>query len=166
MQFLLCAGTIWGSIQQPSWIAQHIAAPVQPPTSLRYFVHMILSLLVLLIHCEITWSKLVDVGNALWDTWDLCSWVLETYVCVRTCCFMRFMVFVRYAMYMWYLLWLCDICYVYVMIMWYIFCLDGIAKTNKKGYSIHFAVCNTRQRGTLPSFKVIALGKEGTPGHR
>jgi hypothetical protein len=56
---------IWGSIQQPSWIAQHIAALVQPPTSLRYFVHMILSLLVLLIHCEITWSKLVDVGNAL-----------------------------------------------------------------------------------------------------
>jgi hypothetical protein len=31
----LCAGTIWGGIQQPSWIAQSIAAPVQSPTSMR-----------------------------------------------------------------------------------------------------------------------------------
>jgi hypothetical protein len=65
MQSLLCAGTIWGGIQQPSWIARPIAALVQPPISLRYFVHMILSLLVLLILCEITWSKLCYVGNAL-----------------------------------------------------------------------------------------------------
>jgi hypothetical protein len=65
MQSLLCAGTIWGGIQQPSWIAQPITALVQPPISLRYFVHMILSLLVLLILCEITWSKLCYVGNAL-----------------------------------------------------------------------------------------------------
>jgi hypothetical protein len=64
MQSLLYAWIIWGGIQQPSWIAQPIAAPVQPPTSLRYFVHMILSLLVFLIVCEITWSELVDVGNA------------------------------------------------------------------------------------------------------
>jgi hypothetical protein len=35
MQSLLCAGTIWGGIQQPSWIAQPITAPVQPPTSMR-----------------------------------------------------------------------------------------------------------------------------------
>jgi hypothetical protein len=35
MQSLLYAGTIWGDIQQPSWIAQSIAAPVQPPTSMR-----------------------------------------------------------------------------------------------------------------------------------
>jgi hypothetical protein len=35
MQSLLYAGTIWGGIQQPSWIAQPIAALVQPPTSMR-----------------------------------------------------------------------------------------------------------------------------------
>jgi hypothetical protein len=64
MQSLLCAGTI-GGIKQLSWIAQPIAERVQPPTSLRYFVHMILCLLVLLILCEMTWSELVDVGNAL-----------------------------------------------------------------------------------------------------
>jgi hypothetical protein len=58
----LCRDNLSG-IQQPLWIAQPIAAPVQPPTSLRYFVHMILSLLVLL--CEITWSELIDVGNSL-----------------------------------------------------------------------------------------------------
>jgi hypothetical protein len=62
--------------------------------------------------------------------------------------------YVIFVMYMW---WLCDICFV---------CLNEIAKTNKKGYSGHFAECNTRQRGTLPSVKVIALGKEGTPGHQ
>jgi hypothetical protein len=43
--------------------------------------------------------------------------------------------------------------------------LDGIAKTNKKVYTGHFAECNTRQRGSLPSVMVIALDKEGTPGH-
>jgi hypothetical protein len=64
MQSLLYAGTI-GGIKQPSWIAQPIVEPVQLPTSLRYFVHMILYLLVLLILCEITWFELVDVGNAL-----------------------------------------------------------------------------------------------------
>jgi hypothetical protein len=35
-------------------------------------------------------------------------------------------------------------------------CLDGIAKTNKKGYTGHFVECNTRQRSTLPSVLVIA----------
>jgi hypothetical protein len=30
----------------------------------------------------------------------------------------------------------------------------------------HFAECNTRQRGSLPSVKTIALGKEPRPGHR
>jgi hypothetical protein len=64
MQYLLCAGTI-SSIEQPSWIAQPFAELVQPPTTLRYFVDMILCLLVLLILCEITWSELVDVGNTL-----------------------------------------------------------------------------------------------------
>jgi hypothetical protein len=46
-------------------IVQPFAEPVQPPTSLRYFVDMILCLLVLLILCEITWSELIDVGNTL-----------------------------------------------------------------------------------------------------
>jgi hypothetical protein len=45
MQSLLCAGTIWGGIQQPSWIAQSIAAPVQPPTSM---ILMFLSVLCLI----------------------------------------------------------------------------------------------------------------------
>jgi hypothetical protein len=43
--------------------------------------------------------------------------------------------------------------------------MEGIEKTNKKGYTGHFVECNTRQRGALPSVKAIALGKEGTPGH-
>jgi hypothetical protein len=46
MQSLLYTGTIWCGIQQSLWIAQTIAAPVQSLTSMRYFVHMILSLLV------------------------------------------------------------------------------------------------------------------------
>jgi hypothetical protein len=29
--------------------------------------------------------NLFDVRNALWDTWDLSSWVLDTYVYVWTC---------------------------------------------------------------------------------
>jgi hypothetical protein len=48
---------------------------------------------------------------------------------------------------MWSLLcmwWLCDICDAYVMIMWcicdiYFVCLDGIEKTNKRGYTGYFA---------------------------
>jgi hypothetical protein len=30
----------------------------------------------------------------------------------------------------------------------------------------HFVECDTRQRGTLPSVRTIALGKEPRPGHR
>jgi hypothetical protein len=30
----------------------------------------------------------------------------------------------------------------------------------------HFAECDTRQRGALPSVRTIALGKEPRPGHR
>jgi hypothetical protein len=45
MQSLLCAGTI-SIIKQPSWIAQPIVELVQPSTLLKYFVHMILYLLV------------------------------------------------------------------------------------------------------------------------
>jgi hypothetical protein len=39
MQSLLCAGIILDDIQQPSWIAQPIAAPFQPPTSMRYYLY-------------------------------------------------------------------------------------------------------------------------------
>jgi hypothetical protein len=53
-----------------------------------------------------------------------------------------------------------DICYVSFV------CLDGIEKTNKKVYTGHFAECYTRQRGTLPSVRAIALGREAIPGHR
>jgi hypothetical protein len=34
MQSLLCAGQIWGGIQQPSGRVQPNAAPVKPPTSM------------------------------------------------------------------------------------------------------------------------------------
>jgi hypothetical protein len=33
-------------------------------------------------------------------------------------------------------------------------------------YTGHFAECDTRQRGALPSVRGIALGKEPRPGHR
>jgi hypothetical protein len=39
-------------------------------------------------------------------------------------------------------------------------------KQIKKVYTGHFAECNTRQRGALPSVRVITLGKEHKPGHR
>jgi hypothetical protein len=52
MQSILYAGTTDG-IKQPSWITQPIVEPVESPTSLRYFVHMVLCLLVLVILCEI-----------------------------------------------------------------------------------------------------------------
>jgi hypothetical protein len=39
-------------------------------------------------------------------------------------------------------------------------------KQIKKVYTGHFAECNTRQRGALPSVWVITLGKEHRPGHR
>ena len=39
-------------------------------------------------------------------------------------------------------------------------------KQIKKVYTGHFAECNTRQRGALPSVRVITLGKEHRPGHR
>jgi hypothetical protein len=38
-------------------------------------------------------------------------------------------------------------------------------KQIKKVPTGHFAECNTRQRGSLPSVRVIALGKEQRPGH-
>jgi hypothetical protein len=55
---------------------------------------------------------------------------------------------------------ICDICEISFV------CLDGIGKTNKKVCIGHFAECNTRQRGALPSVRTIPLGKEPRPGHR
>jgi hypothetical protein len=55
-----------------------------------------------------------------------------------------------------------------VMYICDIFCLCGwnTKKQIKKVYTGHFAECNTRQRGALPSVRVITLGKEQKPGHR
>jgi hypothetical protein len=39
-------------------------------------------------------------------------------------------------------------------------------KQIKNVYTGHFAECDTRQRGSLPSVKAIALGKVPVPGHR
>jgi hypothetical protein len=39
-------------------------------------------------------------------------------------------------------------------------------KQIKKVPTGHFAECNTRQRGSLPSVKTIALGEEPRSGHR
>jgi hypothetical protein len=39
-------------------------------------------------------------------------------------------------------------------------------KQIKKVYTSHFVECDTRQRGALPSVRVITLGKEPRPGHR
>jgi hypothetical protein len=104
------------------------------------------------------------VNLCLWKTYvlELCdtyvdeSWYEHRHVCENL---------VRYVflwnmwslLCMWYLWCICDI---------YFVCLDGIAKTNKKRCIGRFAECNTRQRGTLPSVWVIALVKEGIPGHR
>jgi hypothetical protein len=63
MQSLLCAGTIWGSIQQPSWIAQPIAALVQPPTSMRLMFLVLRLMRYLRLH-----TYVLNVGNSLLDT--------------------------------------------------------------------------------------------------
>jgi hypothetical protein len=56
---------------------------------------------------------------------------------------------------------------IYVMYMWYLlFVWMEYKKQIKKVYSGHFVECDTRQRGALPSVRVITLGKEPRPGHR
>jgi hypothetical protein len=51
--------------------------------------------------------------------------------------------------------------------MWYLlFVWMEYKKTNKKVYTGHFAECDTRQRGALPSVRAITLGKEPRPEHR
>jgi hypothetical protein len=53
------------------------------------------------------------------------------------------------------------------MCMWYLlFVWMEYKKQIKKVLTGHFAECNTRQRGALPSVKAIALDKEPRPGHR
>jgi hypothetical protein len=57
-------------------------------------------------------------------------------------------------------MYICDICDISFV------CLDGIGKQIKKVCTGHFAECNTRQRGALPSVRTITLDKELRPGHR
>jgi hypothetical protein len=92
----------------------------------------------------------------VFDTYveHLCLWwifmfVLAIYVCVGYLC-------------LWWYLWC-----IYVMYMWYLlFVWMEYKKQIKKVHTGHFAECNTRQRGALPSVKAITLGKEPRPGHR
>ena len=141
--------------------------PAYRRTSPAAHLDEILSLLVLLILCEITRSEclMLVMLCEIVETYVLECWILMFVFehvgnAVRTCLIYGV---VRYVMYIWYLWWLCDICDVYVISF---VCLDGIEKTNKKVYNGHFAECYTRQRTSLPSVKAIALGREATPGHR
>jgi hypothetical protein len=61
-----------------------------------------------------------------------------------------------------FVMYICDICDVYVIsfVVWMKY-----KKQIKKVYTGHFVECDTRQRGALPSVKAIALGKEPRPGH-
>ena len=125
MQSLLCAGPIWGGIQQPSGRVQPNAAPVKLPTSM--------SLCWILMSVCLKTLKLVLVTYVC--VGYLCQslirmrlmFVLDT--CVEHLCLWWIFMFVL-AIYV------CDdICDVY---MWYIYvisfvCVDGIQKTNKKG---------------------------------
>jgi hypothetical protein len=53
------------------------------------------------------------------------------------------------------------------MYVWYLlFVWMEYKKQIKKVYTGHFAECDTRQRGALPSVRVITLGKEPRPRHR
>jgi hypothetical protein len=78
MQSLLYAGTIWGGIQQPSWIAQPIATPVQPPTSMR-LMFLVLRLMRYLRLQNLLVMLFLIIMFVL-RTWIL-MFVLDTYVC-------------------------------------------------------------------------------------
>jgi prolipoprotein diacylglyceryltransferase len=127
MQSLLCAGSIWGRIQQPSWRVQPNAAPDQPPTSMS-FMFSVLNTYVCVFEdfktcvkylclCWILMSKLetyetyVCVGYLCWTL----MFVMDIYVCVGYLC-------------LWWYLWCIYVIYVISFV-----CLDGIGKTNKKG---------------------------------
>jgi hypothetical protein len=60
-------------------------------------------------------------------------------------------------------MYICDICDVYVVSF---FVWMEYKKQIKKVYTGHSAECDTRQRGALPSVRVITLGKEPRPRHR
>jgi hypothetical protein len=80
---------------------------------------------------------------------------MDIYVCVGYLCLCWLFMFVMISV-----MYICDI-YVISFV-----CVDGIQKTNKKVHTGHFAECNTRQRGALPSVRVITLSKEQRPRHR
>ena len=127
MQSLLCAGPIWGGIQQASWRVQPNAAPVQPPTSMR----VMFSVFRLQNLCWILMFVL-DTYVRAWDLWDLCSWYLCLcwelgYLCLCWI-FMSVMISVMY---------ICDICDDICDTSFV--CLDGIEKTNKKG--VYWSLC-------------------------
>ena len=161
MQSLLCAGSIWGHIQQPSWRVQPNAAPDQPPTSMS-FMFSVLNTYVCVFedfktcvsHLCLCWILMSEL-----ETYE--TYVLDTYVCVEN---LDIYVCVGYLCLWWYL-WCIYV--IYVMCMWYLlFFWMEYKKQIKKVPTGHFVECNTRQRGALPSVRVIALGREGTPRHR
>jgi hypothetical protein len=113
-QILLCAWTIWGGIQQPSWIARPIAAPVHPPTSMR-LMFLVLRLQNLLIMLYWILMFVFDTYVRTWDLWDLCSWYLCLcwelgYLCL---CWILMSVMI-------YVMYICDVYVTYVMYMWYL----------------------------------------------
>jgi hypothetical protein len=100
-QILLCVGTIWGGIQQPSWIVRPIVAPVQPPTSMR-LMFLVLRLQNLLVMLYWILMFVFDTYVRTWDLWGLCSWYLCLcwelgYLCL---CWILMSVMIS-VMYMW-----------------------------------------------------------------
>ena len=145
MLSLLCAGPIWGGIQQPSGRVQPNAAPAKPPTSMSHCFRL-QNLCIILMFLFDTYVRACDV-------WDLCLClilVLNTYVCDGyLCLWSRFYVCVGYLCLWWYL-WC-----IYVIYMWYLlFVWMENKKQIKKVHTGHFAECNTRQRGSLPSVPI------------
>jgi hypothetical protein len=91
--------------------------------------HLAHDLMFVKLVCE-TWSELINVGNTLWDTWDLCLWVLETYVCQT--CLMRWYLWDIWCW--WYMCWFCDICD--VNDIYYLFFGCNNKNKNKMGFLV------------------------------
>ena len=136
MLSLLCAGPIWGGIQQLSGRVQPNATPAKPPTSMSHCFRL-QNLCIILMFLFDTYVRACDV-------WDLCLClilVLNTYVCDGyLCLWSRFYVCVGYLCLWWYL-WC-----IYVIYMWY---LLFVWMENKKQIKKYILV-------TLPS---VTLGK-------
>jgi hypothetical protein len=98
MQSLLYAGIIWGDIQQPSWIAQPIAALVQPPTSMR-LMFLVLRLM-----------RYLRLQNLL----VMLCWIL-IYVCVGYLCENLRLMRLMFLSVLCLIYGLCEICDVYVI---------------------------------------------------